>query len=292
MAELERFVYLNGEFLPRSQAKLDLEDRGAVFADGVYEVTRYYDGTPFLMAEHIARLQRSLSLIRIEEPREVAMLGAISDELLARNRMKDAIVYWQITRGSAPRKHAFPTGIKPTMFVITYSALKFDPTASPVNKTAILHEDLRWHQCSIKSLMLLPNVMAKQKAEEAGAYEAILHRGDIITEGTATSVMIVRKGELWTHPANTLILGSITRAVILDLARKIGIPVREETYTVSHLLSADEAFICGTTSHVTPIVNVDGKTIGSGEMGPVSRRLHDALVAHISETCGLVTPVQ
>lgn len=281
MADQERFVYLNGEMLPRSQAKLDLEDRGAVFADGVYEVTRYYNGKPFAMNEHIARLQRSLAQIRIEEPADVARLGEISGELLRRNDLRDAIVYWQITRGAAPRKHPFPQGVKPTMFVITYSALPFDPAALPLNKTAILHEDLRWHQCSIKSLMLLPNVMAKQKAEESGAYEAILHRGDIVTEGTSTSVMIVRNGELWTHPANALILGSITRAIVLELARKIGLPVREETYTVKDLLTADEAIICGTTSHVTPIVKVGGQFIGNGAMGPVTRRLHDALTAHI-----------
>ncbi len=283
MIEQERFVYLNGEILPRSQAKLDLEDRGAVFADGVYEVTRYYDGKPFAMNQHIARLKRSLAQIHIQEPADVNRLDRISDELLRLNNLRDAIVYWQITRGAAPRKHQYPQGVKPTMFVITYSALPFDPTALPQNKTAILHEDLRWHQCSIKSLMLLPNVMAKQKAEESGAYEAILHRGDIITEGTATSVMIVRHGELWTHPANALILGSITRAIVLELARKIGLPVREETYTVADLLAADEAIICGTMSHVTPIVSVDGKPIGNGEMGPVTRRLHDALTTHIVE---------
>ena len=281
MSEQERFVYLNGDMLPRSQAKLDLEDRGAVFADGVYEVTRYYNGKPFAMAAHIARLQRSLAQIHIEEPADVARLGDISDELLRRNNLLDAIVYWQITRGAAPRRHQFPQGVKPTMFVITYSALKFDPTSLPQNKTAILHEDLRWHQCSIKSLMLLPNVMAKQKAEESGAYEAILHRGDIVTEGTATSVMIVRHGELWTHPANSLILGSITRAIVLELARKIGLPVREETYTVKDLLTADEVFICGTTSHVSPIVSVDGQTIANGEMGPIALKLHEALAAHI-----------
>jgi len=291
MSDTERYVWLNGQFLPRSQAKLDLEDRGAMFADGVYEVTRYYAGRPFAMAEHIGRLQRSLAQIRIEEPAEVARLGHISDELLQRNNMSDAIVYWQITRGSAPRKHVFPpASVKPTMFVIAYSALKFDPAAMPQPKTAILHEDLRWHQCSIKSLMLLPNVMAKQKAEEQGAYEAILHRGDVVTEGTATSVMIVREGELWTHPADQFILGSITRAVLLDLARQIGVSVREQTFTVADLLSADEAFVCGTTSHVTPLASVDGKTIGGGRLGPVSRRLHDALVGHICEKCGIERP--
>jgi D-alanine transaminase len=281
-------VWLNGQFIPRSQAKLDLEDRGAMFADGVYEVTRYYGGKPFAMAEHIARLKHSLAQVRINEPAEVAKLGTISDELLQRNGMKDAIVYWQITRGSAPRKHVFPAAsVKPTMFVIAYSATRFDPAAPPQIKTAILHEDLRWHQCSIKSLMLLANVMAKQKAEEQGAYEAILHRGGVVTEGTATSVMVVRKGELWTHPANQFILGSITRAVLIELAHQIGVPVREQTYAVKDLLSAEEAFVCGTTSHVTPIIKVDSHTIAGGTMGPVSKRLHEALVKHICAKCGL-----
>lgn len=283
----DRFVYLNGQIIPKSAATLDIEDRGAMFADGVYEVTRYYDGKPFAMAEHIQRLKNSLAMIRIPEPADVSRLGEISDELMRRNHMSDAIVYWQVTRGPAPRRHPFPTETKPTMFVIAYSATKFDPAAPPpAGKTAIMQEDIRWSLCCVKSLMLLPNVLARQAAEEQGAYEAILHRGDIVTEGAATSVGIVRDGQLWTHPANQWILPSITRAVVLDLARDAGVPVIERAYTVEELLSADELFIMGTTSHVTPIVSVDGKPVGRG-VWPVATKLHEALANHIRKACGL-----
>jgi D-alanine transaminase len=284
MPEAERIVFLNGQFLPRSQAKLDIEDRGAMFADGVYEVTRYYAGRPFAMEAHLARLRRSLAAIRVDAPADVEKLGDISDQLIARNRMSDAIVYWQVTRGSAPRRHAFPT-----LFAIAYAALPFNPADPPPKRTVILHEDLRWHHCSIKSLMLLPNVLARQKAEESGAYEAILHRGDTITEATATSVAIVRGGELWTHPANQFILGSITRSIVLELAGKVGVPVKERTYTINEMLTADEVLLMGTTTHVSPVVRVEDHVIADGEAGPASLRLHEALAGHIAKTCGLTT---
>jgi D-alanine transaminase len=287
MRNPDSIVYLNGQFLPKVEAKLDLEDRGAMFADGVYEVTRYYAGKPFAMEGHVARLRRSLDLLRIPHPPAIDQLADLSNELLARNGMRDAIAYWQVTRGSAPRRHPFPEDPKPTFFMIAYHAVPFDPGAPPPERSVILHEDLRWQLCTIKSLMLLPNVLAKQKAEEQGAYEAILHRGDIVTEATATSVGIVRGGEVWTHPANNLILGSITRGLVIDLARAAGITVREETYTVQDLLKADEVFLMGTTTHVSPVVAADGKPVGGGRCGPVSRRLHGLLVNSICQACGL-----
>ncbi|MEX2212502.1 MAG: aminotransferase class IV, partial [Phycisphaeraceae bacterium] len=287
MRNPDSIVYLNGQFLPKADAKLDLEDRGAMFADGVYEVTRYYAGQPFAIQGHVARLRRSLDLLRIAHPAAIDRIADLSNELLDRNGMKDAIAYWQVTRGSAPRKHPFPQDCQPTFFMIAYHALPFDPSAPPPERSVILHEDLRWQLCTIKSLMLLPNVLAKQKAEEQGAYEAILHRGDIITEATATSVGIVRGGEVWTHPANNLILGSITRGLVLDLARGAGITVREETFTVDELLKADEVFIMGTTTHVSPVVSVDGKAVGGGRCGPVSLRLQGLLVMAIREACAI-----
>lgn len=283
----EAIVYLNGEFLPRGEAKLDIEDRGAMFADGVYEVTRFYAGRPFALDAHIARLERSLDEIRIAPPADVERLAELNDELMRRNHLADAIVYWQVTRGSARRNHRFPADATPTFFMIAYPAQPLDPAAPPAVKPVILHDDLRWHRCSIKSLMLLPNVLARQKAAEAGAYEAILHRDNVVTEGAATSVCIVRGGELITHPADHLILGSITRAVVLDLARSLGLPVSERTFTTEELLSADEVFICGTTSHITAIGEVDGRHIGDSAAGAVTRRLHEALIGHIVETCGL-----
>lgn len=286
----DAIVYLNGQFLPRGEAKLDIEDRGAMFADGVYEVTRFYAGRPFAMDAHIARLTRSLDEIRIASPADVQRLAELNHELLRRNHLTDAIVYWQVTRGSATRNHRFPPDATPTFFMIAYPAKPLDPAAGPAVQRVILHEDRRWHCCSIKSLMLLPNVLAKQKAVEAGAYEAILHRDKVVTEGTSTSVCIVRDGELITHPADQFILGSITRAVVLDLARTLGVPVRERTFTIDELLTADEVFICGTTSHITAVDRIDDATISDGGAGDITRRLHEALIGHIVETCGLTAP--
>ena len=283
----DAIVYLNGQFVPRSQAKLDIEDRGAMFADGVYEVTRFYQARPFAIDAHIARLRRSLREIRIEPPAQLDGLAALNDELIQRNSLAEAIVYWQVTRGSAVRKHAFPPAAAPTFFMIGYPTRPLDPAAPPAVKTAITAPDLRWHRCSIKSLMLLPNVLARQQAAEAGAEEAILHRDGVITEGAATSVCIVRGGQLWTHPANHLILGSITRAIVLELAGELGIAVREATYTSDELLGADEVFLCGTVSHITPIGRIDQTPIGAGGAGPVTRRLHEALIARIVAECHL-----
>lgn len=288
MADNEPLVYLNGGFVPRSQATLDIEDRGAMFADGVYEVIRYYNGRPFRLQDHIHRLRTSLNEIELPPPPAVEHLDAIGNDLLQRNRLGDAKLYWQITRGSAPRDHAFPMPAKPpTVLGIAYQQPPLNSASPAATATAILTEDLRWPMCSIKSLMLLPNVLAKNKARLAGADEAILHRQGRVTEGTATSVFAVRAGELWTHEANQWVLGGITRQALLELARQAGTPVVEQALTTEQLLHADEVLMCGTTSHVTAVVAVDGQPIGDGRIGPITAKLHAALLDHIRQTCGL-----
>jgi D-alanine transaminase len=287
MSPTEPHVYLNGRFLPRSQATFDIEDRGTMFADGVYEVVRYYNARPLALDRHIARLKQSLAAIRITEPTELPRLGEITAELLNRNHYPEASVYWQVTRGPAKRHHLFPAQPKPTVLVLAYPLQPIDLHAPPPTVTAILADDIRWQHCAIKSLMLLPNVLAKNQAHDAGADEAILHRGDTVTEGTSTNVMVVRGGELWTHPANQWILGGITRSIILELARAEGITVFECAVTVSQLLEADEVFVSGSTTHVAGVLAVDGQVIGGGAVGPVTQRLHRALFARIAQECGI-----
>lgn len=281
----ESQVYLNGNFLPRSQAKLDIEDRGAMFADGVYEVVRYYAGHPFAIKEHLLRLQESLAAIRLPVPAGLDRLVTASNELVKRNGLTDAHVYWQVTRGSAPRHHAFGPDSTPTVIAITYPQPPLARESQPATIVAILVDDVRWHRCNVKSLMLLPNVLAKNQALDAGADEAIFHREGRITEGTATSVFIVRQGQLWTHPADQWILGGITRRTILRLSNTAGIPTFQRKFTVDEMLSADEIVVCGTTTHTAGVVKVNGKQIGNGSAGPVTMSLHSLLVKHICQTC-------
>ena len=278
-------VYLNEQFVPRSQAVLDIEDRGTLFGDGVYEVIRYYNGKPLAMQEHLSRLRISLAEINIAEPDQVKKLDAISEELVRRNRLKDAKVYWQITRGSALRNPVFPDRLAPTIFVITYPEEPIDMSSPPPGLKTILIEDVRWHYCSIKSLQLLPNILAKNRAIAAGVDEAILHRQGWVTESTTTSVFMSRRGSLWTHPADQWILGGITRGIILDLAKIAEIPVFEQVFTIDDLLSADEVFVCGTTTLVSGVIQVDQHLIGEGQVGPVTTRLRSDLIKYICEKC-------
>lgn len=278
-------VFLNGQYLPRSQATLSIEDRGTLFGDGVYEVLRYYAGRPFEMDAHMARLRRSLGGMQLAEPALAATLPQISDELVRRNRLPDAKLYWQITRGPAPRDHAFPAEVHPTVLAIAYPAR---PMSDEVMRwRATLAEDVRWSCCWIKSLMLLPNVMAKSAARAAGCDEAILHREGVVTEGSSSNVFMVRGGEVWTHPADRWILGGVTRQVVIDVARAEGVAVHEACFTTDDLLGADEAFFSGTTTHVAAATHVEGQAIGDGEPGPVTRRLARAFARRVAAACGL-----
>ena len=286
VASDEHQVYLNSTFVPRSQATLDIEDRGAMFADGVYEVVRYYAGRPFAMRQHLSRLRTSLEAIQLPEPYQIGQLDGISDELVRRNNLPDASVYWQVTRGSSPRRHVIPTEVQPTVLAIAYPASPLDPAAKMMTLSAILADDLRWHGCSIKSLMLLPNVLAKSLARDAGADEAILHRDGQVTEGTATSVFMVTQGQLWTHRADQWILGGITRQAVLELAHQAGIPTFERTFTTNQLLGADEVLICGTSTLMAAVARIDGHSIGNGKAGLISTHLHRLLVEHVSRACG------
>jgi D-alanine transaminase len=276
-------VYLNGQFLPRSEAKLDIEDRGSLFADGVYEVVHFYGGAAFAMEAHADRMKRSLTAIGIDCDADFA---AISNELIKRNNKPDASVYWHVSRGPAPRDHIIPSRVTPTVLLIAYPTKPLDSHSKVSEVAAALHEDVRWSQCWIKSLMLLPNVLAKSKARASGAYEAILHRDGFVTEGCSTNVFIVRDGELWTHPANQYILGGITRDTVLRLADALGIPCRQERLTVDAALAADEVMLTGTSTHVAAVTRIDDRPIGDGKAGPMTRQLHDALMRRIAQVCG------
>ncbi len=270
-------AYLNGQFLPRADAAVPVEDRGFVFGDGVYEVWRVVGGRLFETERHLARLSSGLGELRIQAPDLVdpERLTAIADRLLTEDGLLDgeATFYVEVTRGVAPRTHQFPSAsISPTVFAM---ANRFKP-AEPLRQsgaTCITMPDIRWLRCDIKTIQLLPNVLGKQAAADAGALDVLFVRDGVITETSHANVLAVIDGAIRTHPTNNLILAGITRAVVLEIARDHGIRVDETPFAPSDLSRASEIFLAGTTTDVMPIIRVDDIVIGGGRPGPIATTL-------------------
>lgn len=273
-------VFLNGDYLPYERATVSVEDRGFLFGDGVYEVYRTYQGKPFKFREHLERLDRSLRELRLAAP--PLDWEAVHRELVGRNGLEqtDVQVYIQITRGAAvPRAHQFPPAdTAPTVFALARPVKPLPESLRTGGATAITVPDERWGRCDIKSINLLPNVLAKQKAADAGAFEALLVRDGVVIEGSSTNVFAVVDGAVVTYPRSNRILGGITREVVVQLARDLGYRLVEGPILVSDLNRATELFITSTTSEVLPVVRVDGRPIGDGRPGPVTGALHQALL--------------
>ncbi|WP_018664031.1 D-amino-acid transaminase [Heyndrickxia acidiproducens] len=268
---MEKLI-LNGKLIGREQASIDIEDRGYQFGDGIYEVIRVYGGRLFANEAHLRRLYSSAEKLSLDIPYTAQELTEQIEALVRGNGLDTGIVYLQFTRGAAHRKHSFPEKSE-TVFVAYTNELERPLHQLEHGIQAVLTEDIRWLRCDIKSLNLLGNVLAKQKAAENGCGEAVQHRGEIVTEGSSSNVFIVKNGELITHPLSNLILNGITRQVILDICEKQQLPVREETFTIRQLFDADEAFISSTTSEVMPVVQINDQKIGSGKPGAVTRKL-------------------
>ncbi len=271
-------VYLNGELVPYERAMVPVEDRGFVFADGVYEVIRCYAGRPFRLGDHLDRLALSAAAVRLPLPWSPADLERAVDLTLAANGLDrgGAAVYLQVTRGPAPRTHVFPAAPRPTLVIIARPETGPDPSLREGGVAVLTAPDLRWHLCHVKSTGLLYNVLVKQRAAEAGCYEALLVRDGLVTEGTASNAFVVLGGLLHTHPEGPHILSGVTRRVTLELAADLGIPVREEPVAAADLKAAEEVFLTGTITEIMPIVRVDGSPVGAGRPGPVTRRLQEA----------------
>ena len=274
-------VYLNARYLPAAEATISALDRGFIFGDGVYEVWRVVRGQLFEASRHQARLERGLRELRIARPADGSLerITAIAEQLLRENGLADAeaTLYVEITRGIAPRTHYFPPANTPPTLLVMASA--FTPSPSRFTGTSVITQpDVRWLRCDLKTVQLLPNVMARQAAMEAGASEAIFVRDGVITEGTHTTVFGVLDGVLRTHPASHLVLPGVTRDVVVELAREAGVEVREQAITVGELAHVTELFLTGTTTDVTPVVSVDGRPIGDGAPGPIARALLERLL--------------
>ncbi|CAI6021387.1 D-amino-acid transaminase [Cohnella sp. JJ-181] len=272
--------WFDNAFLPEEEVRISPSDRGYYFGDGIYEVFRVYGGRLFEADAHYERLRLSAEGLKLALPWGIDGIRQAMDELVRRNGLTEGTVYLQITRGVAPRNHLYPAGVSPVALAYTREIAR-PVLAMDRGISVVTLEDIRWLHCNYKTLNLLANVMAKQEAAERGAADAILHRSGIVTESSASNVMIVKDGILRTHPADNLILHGVTRAVTLRLARAAEIPVEERPFTLEELYGADEAFVTGTTVEVTPIVSVDGRELGSGAAGPVTRRLQRDFAAAI-----------
>lgn len=268
-------ILFQNRLMKREEAVVDIEDRGYQFGDGIYEVIRVYEGQFFGFREHMQRLERSVAEIRMELPLPLEEIEEKLRQLLEENELTNGIVYMQITRGTAVRVHQFPRDPKPILTAYTKEmARPLDQFNNGIHTRLV--EDVRWLRCDIKSLNLLGNVLAKQEAQDHQCAEAILHRGDTVSEGSSSNAFIINGKELQTHPANSLILNGITRRQVLAVAGELGLDIKEEPFTVKELLAADEAFITSTTSEVTPIIQVDQTKIGIGKPGTVTRQLQEA----------------
>jgi D-alanine transaminase len=273
-----RTCWINGAFVAEDQAHVSIFDRGLLFGDGVYEVAAVLQGRLLDADRHLVRLARSLGEIGLPAPMESAAWLEVMQELATRNGIKEGLVYLQVTRGAAERDFPFPATVKPTAFAYARpKRLSDDPNAAGVRVHVV--PDLRWARCDIKSTSMLAQVMAKQAAREAGAFEAMMHEDGLVTEGGSSTLWMVRDNTLYTRPLSSDILAGITRDVVLEVAAEAGIVVRERAYTVAQALAADECFLTSATSFVLPITRIDEATVGSGTPGPVTQRMRDGYLA-------------
>jgi D-alanine transaminase len=269
-------VYFNGVFLVKDQVRISPDDRGFLFADGVYEVVRWYNGFFYDMAGHMSRLKNSLSELNIEW-HSVDMFPAVAEELIKMNNLggTPSMVYLQVTRGAARRTHHFPHPlVEPTVYSYAWGFTP-DTGSKESGIKVLLREDIRWSRCNIKSIALLPNTLSFQEATENGCGECIFSRNGFITEGSHSNIFFVIGDTLYTHPESRYILSGITRKNVLRIARESGVSVREEPIGENSLASVSEAFITNTSAEVTPVTEIGGITIGNGLPGKITRMLAD-----------------
>nr|WP_172840564.1 D-amino-acid transaminase [Virgibacillus phasianinus] len=255
------------------ESLINIEDRGYQFGDGIYEVIGVYDGEPLMLDEHMERLERSAREVRLNLPSAISDLKNKLVDLVAANGLGEGIIYMQVSRGAAPRWHEFPNhDVSPVTVAYTRAEERMTDVENE-GAFAILAEDIRWLRCDIKTLNLLPNVLAKQMAVENNAIEAILHRNGTVTEASASNVFIVKGGQLYTHPSNNFILNGITRKKVFQLCDALNLKINEVTYSTDELLDADEVFITATKLDVVPILKIDDHVIGLGKPGKITRRI-------------------
>ncbi len=274
---MPELAYLNGEILPIDKALVPIEDRGYQFGDAVYEFIASYNGRLFYLEEHLDRLERSLKGLSFPPVSRETIRKAVL-ALFEKAAIDRAGIYIQISRGVSPRNHAFPDGVGPQIVMTAREIEEKPPELRKNGAAAITVEDYRWGRCDLKTVQLLPNVLAKQKALAAGVFDAIFVSAEgVVREATSSNACIVADGMVITHPLTPQILPGITRMVVIDLCRELGIAVSERYFKTDALYGAAEALLTGTVTEVLPIVTVDGHRIGDGRVGPITKRLYETL---------------
>jgi D-alanine transaminase len=277
----DELVWFNGKVMPLCQARIGLEDRGFNFADGVYEVVRFYRGRTFTLDEHMERLDRSASAIHLTLPVATSELKVQIRQLIDQTALLEGMIYLQLTRGEAPRSHPFPANTKPTLF---FYARPLPAPWTPGDGEGckiISVDDERWRRCWIKSLALLPNILAKQEAVTAGCDEAVFVHNGTITECCSSNIFSVRNGKVYTCPVGEKALPGITRLVVFRVAKRLGIPVEEVALPIDQAKAADEVFITSTTRELNWVKTWDNQPVDSGKCGPITRKLHEAYVEEV-----------
>jgi D-alanine transaminase len=283
---MQELIWLNGETIPMSEARLPVEDRGSQFADGVYEVIRLYDaGKPFTLTEHLERLRKSATGIQIPMPLAPDALAAEIRKFIPKTGVAEGMVYLQLTRGVCPRNHLFPGpeqgGCKPTLYFYCRPLPNLPAPGEGPGAKLWSVPDERWKRCWIKSIALLANVLAKNEAVAKGADEAVFVDDGIVPECSASNLYAVIAGRVVTHPVGPKVLPGITRAVLLEVASELGIPMDERPLKEAEAMSADEVFITSTTREISWVGSWNGKTAGGGRCGPITKRLHEGIVDRV-----------
>jgi len=287
---MSRIAYVNGQFVPHSMAAVHIEDRGYQFADGVYEVFAVHQGKPVGEQGHLDRLAHSLRELQINAPMKPGPMMIIVREIIRRNHVENGLVYLQITRGVAKRDHAFPENISSSLVITAKKLPAIDKDKLREGVGVITIDDIRWARKDIKSVSLLPNVLGKQQAKEAGAYEAWqVDDNGMVSEGTSSNAWIVtRDGELVTRPVSYDILNGVTRLAILEAAEKAGLRYVERAFSLEEAETAKEAFVSSSSSHVKAVTRINDKTVGNGHVGELTHQLLDLYLEYIEQHGGPV----
>ena len=265
-------VFLNGQFMPMEEAKVPVLDRGFIFGDGIYELVPVYSRSPFRLEGHLARMERSLSEVKIANPYTRAEWTRIIEQMIEKQPFDDQAVYWQVTRGVAKRDHAFPKGVAPTVFMMSNPLVNPSKEVVENGGKAVTAPDFRWHRCDLKTISLIGNCMLRQFSFEAGAVETLLLREGKLTEASASNAYVVKDGVIATPPKDNLILPGITLDVVFDIVERGELPMEVREITEAQLRGADEVWVTSSSKEIVAIVDLDGKPVGNGRPGPVFRK--------------------
>jgi D-alanine transaminase len=270
---MSRIVHLNGQYLPEQEAKVSIFDRGYVFGDGVYEVTAVVDGKLVDYEPHMERLERSLRELQLAWPCSKEALREMHEELARRNKLTEGVIYMQVTRGVAEREFSFPKDVPSSIMAFTQQKTIIDNPKAETGVKVITFPDIRWKRRDIKSIALLPQCLGKQRAVEAGAFEGWMVEDGAVTEGTSSTAYIVMGNSVITRPLSNAVLPGVTRKSLMKLATEHNITIEERPFSVEEAQGADEAFLTSASTFVMPIVEIDGKTVGTGRPGEITRKL-------------------